>query len=356
VVVTFASADDVASPPDEFDVALRDGPRLSGVWRGPVKTLLSWLARARVRDVSVAPPDLEHLFLAYYDDEPGASPHFPAIGEGTVIDVPDVPNGSFLFPFPIANRSMYYFTLFVEDCAGNSSPGTVPTVRDSALSYYLGDWDSNLPPVCAGSPEYTSGSGTVDFCDEIGLSLTYGTSTGHPAFKPEADIGPTIPGPGPLEGVPATDGQIQFEDLILFAINFGDFTPLTGNVTVASDWMQGGDEFGAIGAITTPRDVRPHLELGHAMVDGRRLVMPLVLHGNQDTVKGFGSVIEWDGRALEFVGATTQPGFGDDVFFAAIPGRGSILIADLAVLGGDRVLEAPARWWHWNSRFSKTRP
>lgn len=43
----------------------RDG-RLVGAWAGPVDRLLSWLAGRRVLDVTIAPPDLEDLFLTYY--------------------------------------------------------------------------------------------------------------------------------------------------------------------------------------------------------------------------------------------------------------------------------------------------
>jgi len=40
--------------------------RLVGSWVGSVQTLLDWLAGSRVRDVTIGPPDLEDLFLAYY--------------------------------------------------------------------------------------------------------------------------------------------------------------------------------------------------------------------------------------------------------------------------------------------------
>ncbi|MBI5863888.1 MAG: ABC transporter ATP-binding protein [Planctomycetes bacterium] len=42
--------------------------RTRGAWAGPVQPLLSWLAGIGVQDVSIAPPDLEDLFLAYYSN------------------------------------------------------------------------------------------------------------------------------------------------------------------------------------------------------------------------------------------------------------------------------------------------
>jgi hypothetical protein len=56
-------------PPAGLTVAQRSGDRLRGAWAGPVDPLLAWLARGRVRDLIIAPPDLEDLFLAYYADD-----------------------------------------------------------------------------------------------------------------------------------------------------------------------------------------------------------------------------------------------------------------------------------------------
>ena len=66
-------------PPDRelptgLDVVQRTSERLSGSWTGDVQPLVDWLARRRVRDLVIAPPDLEDLFRAYYAaPEAGAS-------------------------------------------------------------------------------------------------------------------------------------------------------------------------------------------------------------------------------------------------------------------------------------------
>ncbi len=50
---------------------LHRGPRsLSGTWTGPPAPLLQWLHGVSLRDIRISPPDLEHLFLAYYEHEP----------------------------------------------------------------------------------------------------------------------------------------------------------------------------------------------------------------------------------------------------------------------------------------------
>jgi len=52
--------------PAGLTVAERSDGFLAGTWAGAAGPLLAWLARCRVRDVTIAPPDLEDLFLAYY--------------------------------------------------------------------------------------------------------------------------------------------------------------------------------------------------------------------------------------------------------------------------------------------------
>ena len=52
--------------PDGLQVSKRVADRLWGTWAGPPERLLAWLSRSSVREVTIAPPDLAELFLAYY--------------------------------------------------------------------------------------------------------------------------------------------------------------------------------------------------------------------------------------------------------------------------------------------------
>lgn len=54
--------------PDGFRVLRRSESRMVGSWPGPVAPLLSWLAGQQLKDVTISPPDLEDLFLAYYSE------------------------------------------------------------------------------------------------------------------------------------------------------------------------------------------------------------------------------------------------------------------------------------------------
>jgi ABC-2 type transport system ATP-binding protein len=52
--------------PAGLEVSQQGDGYLEATWRGPVERLVSWLARCPVQDVTIAPPDLEDLFLGYY--------------------------------------------------------------------------------------------------------------------------------------------------------------------------------------------------------------------------------------------------------------------------------------------------
>lgn len=70
VVVTFHGP--ATDPPAAFRTLQRHERRLIGTWSGPPAELLAWLSANPVGEVSVAPPDLESLFLEYYNN--GATP------------------------------------------------------------------------------------------------------------------------------------------------------------------------------------------------------------------------------------------------------------------------------------------
>lgn len=55
-------------PPAGLRVRTKAGGRIIGAWSGPVQPLVRWLADSGAGDVTIGPPDLEELFLAYYGD------------------------------------------------------------------------------------------------------------------------------------------------------------------------------------------------------------------------------------------------------------------------------------------------
>ena len=70
VDIQFRAAPTFGDPPSALKITHRAERNLRGTWAGPANDLLQWLALQSVEDVSIAPPDLEDLFLAYYTDPP----------------------------------------------------------------------------------------------------------------------------------------------------------------------------------------------------------------------------------------------------------------------------------------------
>lgn len=74
VEVRFRDDGSLPAAPVGLEVCASSRGRLRGAWRGPVEPLLDWLARCRAHDVTIAPPDLEDLFLTYYSSDRGSTP------------------------------------------------------------------------------------------------------------------------------------------------------------------------------------------------------------------------------------------------------------------------------------------
>lgn len=69
VVIRMADDGPTTPPPapEGLQNASWDDDRLTGQWIGPMAALIEWLHVQRVADVTISPPDLEDLFMAYYN-------------------------------------------------------------------------------------------------------------------------------------------------------------------------------------------------------------------------------------------------------------------------------------------------
>ncbi len=121
----------------------------------------------------------------------------------------------------IAPRGVYYYEVFPMDAAGNFGP-PAPT-NDRATNYWLGDLEPWV-------------DGYVANDDVTELGATFGESDGSPLYDNWADIGPTDD--NSRLGIPTTDSRVDFEDLMIVAMNYG-FTaprapaaPATGTVAL----------------------------------------------------------------------------------------------------------------------------
>jgi hypothetical protein len=97
------------------------------------------------------------------------------------------------------DRGAYLYVMFAKDNAGNYSAAHAQWPRRS-VNYILGDFD---------------GDGVIEIgADVTPFAVAYGADEGDPLYNNEFDIGPLS------GGVPDTDNDIDFEDLMILAGNF----------------------------------------------------------------------------------------------------------------------------------------
>jgi len=187
---------------------------------GHEKVELTWIEAAKANAVSV------EIFRGFWGNGSGSSA-YPLYGQlaGNVIpirptsyqeavDSPEwvlvdiVMPGDQAFTDLISPRGVYYYEIFLKDAFGNTSDPA--TESDRATNYWLGD-------VASG------GDGAVSIADLNSLGDSYGVSAGHPYFNPEVDVGPSDTGLG--TGIPVPSGNVGFEDLIIFGLNYGEVSP-----------------------------------------------------------------------------------------------------------------------------------
>ena len=100
------------------------------------------------------------------------------------------------------DRGVYYYTVFAIDAAGNAS--AAPAAIDRATNYWLGDVAIN---------------GLVDVFDFTALGTHFGSTVATNSAGSPVDVGPTDD--WSRLGIPTTDSVINFEDLMIFSLNFG---------------------------------------------------------------------------------------------------------------------------------------
>ncbi len=236
-------------------------------------------------------------------------PSYPADHLGGTF-VTQVEPGESFTDDPRAPRDIYYYAAFSYDCAGNYSVFDAGAA-DRSTSYWLGD--------IANGPAW---DGNVDLTDLVDFSITFGVSEGGGGWIPEADFGPSDD--WSRFGIPLPDNVVDFEDLMIFSMNYGNVTPA-------------GMEY-------APEEKSPeNLEnmVAFELVPGTTdagTVVSVIMNSRASTLKGARLLIE-TGDGCEIVTVTK----GDllvkrgDVFFGKIPSYDGVEIC-IAALGVDRPL------------------
>ncbi len=232
-----------------------------------------------------------------YDDAGGSVPGAPSYPpSGPWEHVVDLAAGGGSYVDEVASpRDFWYYAAFVTDGCGNVS--AVSNMTGGTLNYHLGDF--------AGS-----GDNSVDLLDVSILGGAYGTSDGDLDYDNTVDIGPTTD--NSTHGRPTTDNAIQFEDLIIFAINYGQVSkPVVG--------AKGPDANAVM--LTVPEQV-PSSGTFEVAIDA----------GSDGSIQGVSVPLTWNAQAVEPVG------FRQGDFAASQDGRAMVLspkpgTVDAAVFG-----------------------
>jgi hypothetical protein len=256
-----------------------------------------------------------------YPTYTGPGPGYPADpSSGDLVATVAYPETSFVDTISAgaAGRDIYLYTAFARDSASNYSPAGM-TAQAQAVSYHLGDFDSSY-------------DGYVDFEDLVVFSDCYGSS---PPLNLECDIGPTSS--GGITGVPVPDDSINFDDLMIFSMNFESVSPAKRVLGGLLDLADAGTKSGLPEVPSTESADETVALLASIMCDfnderGRAFVE---IDGNNGSLKGMSIDLSYDPSVVapvtcnagEVFAKTQAPHFMHD------SGSAGELTIDLAVLG-----------------------
>jgi hypothetical protein len=207
----------------------------------------------------------------------------------------------------VTARDIYYYQAFCYDIARNYGPAA-STARDLSTNYWLGDVAAAL-----GVWGY---NGLVNDADIDKLGGKYHLAP-PPGQWDECDVGPTVHENYSRVGLPKPDNFIGFEDLMIFAMNYGVVAPRI------------------VPLLPGTADEALALSLAEISSMGDEVQVALRLDGNTGEVKGLSAAVTFDPTELEFVSAGLTPGMETPLarmFFWSGLEDGKVLV-DLAVLG-----------------------
>ena len=132
-------------------------------------------------------------------------------------------------------RGVYFYEIFGKDAAGNYGPRS--DNQALATNYWLADVSDGV---------YGNYDGLVTLADVTVLGSSYGLGYGDGGYMDEMDVGPSDDSSG--TGIPDTDLEVDFEDLMILSLNYGVVAPRPivpeGTVHVHLEWRRtAGDRY-----------------------------------------------------------------------------------------------------------------
>jgi regulation of enolase protein 1 (concanavalin A-like superfamily) len=244
-----------------------------------------------------------------YPEYTTAEPSYPATRtEGTLVTQTSAESYD---DNPRTPRGICYYSIFAYDAAGNySALGT--EAADRSTSYWLGD----IGPAVVGD-------GTVDMSDLALFSGAFGESDGDPGWLAEADFGPTDD--WTAFGVPVPDDVVDFEDLMIFSINYGNVAPTAAPELVAIepfDILRQNVSFRLV-----PKSAR-----------GRNAVFSILMENSSKTLKGASLLVDC-GMGAELTALKTSPTLaGTQSFLGSIERENGMFEICISALGVNKPL------------------
>jgi hypothetical protein len=292
------------------DTVAPDAPTDFLALPGNNKTHLSWTNP--VADASFVGVEIRVVGWTDYPEygTPGpAAPSYPASeAAGTLVTQTAAETYD---DNPRAPRDIYYYAAFSYDCAGNYSVFDAGAT-DRATSYWLGD----VTPT-------GSWDGIVDIVDLAAFSIAFGEGDGDAGWNNEVDFGPTDD--WSRFGIPLPDDVVDFEDLMIFAMNYG-------NVTAAGFKVQ------PIVTLDSKLSEKVSLRLEPKSSDGSVTTYAVVIANNTEVLKGVSVVLDIGvGNDVEVV-RSSGLSRRSEVFLGTIEHKDGSVEVSVAALGVDRAL------------------
>jgi hypothetical protein len=275
---------------------------------GHDKTHLSWTNPSG--DATFVGVEIRFNGWVDYPEYDDAAPAYPP--DHTMGTFVTLAAGTSFDDNPRKPRDIYYYSAFSKDLAGNySSLGT--SAYDRCTSYWLGDIVPNTDPATF--------DGNVNLSDLAAFSVTFGLPEGHASFDNDCDFGPTDD--WSRFGIPLPDDRIDFEDLMIFSMNYQRVLPAGSKQFVAA--ARAAENLDGLVAFK--------------LLSNNDGSVSIVLTNRAATLKGVHIVVSVEGGTLERVERGSLIAGSSDVFFGLVPGVRNTADISTAALGVDAALE-----------------
>jgi hypothetical protein len=206
------------------------------------------------------------------------------------------------------SRDDWYYVVYGIDACSNVSP--VSAMTGGTLNYHLGDVSDGVTP--------GAGDNTVNTVDASLLGAHYGATGASLVGFEYLDVGPTVD--NTVNGRPAVDGIVEFEDLVMFAINWAPNVSIVAGPSPsplhakpvgsnATDWL----------TVNDPATVNA----------GDLFDVPVVLNGSGDLI-ALSVTLGWNPAVVKPVGVSAGDLITSLGGMVLSPGPGR---ADAALLG-----------------------